>query len=398
MAEYKLDVEYIKHTVQQILDKTHTDAQKRIIKPKSDRLSFACPLCGDSSKDVFQKRGHLFLNNLYYKCYNEDCRSTFTKLCKHFDVAIDINKKLDLINYIDTNFHAANTNNEFILDNLNKLIPFTDLQTWFDSGRGPLRGFKPIQQNSYVDIYLKDRKIPKQAITLMYEGIYYNNKYSEPRVVFVNCMNDKVIGMQERNLKTGGLRKFKIWTFKELYESIYETELDEIESIGYNKLSYLYNVLKVNFENKITVFEGYLDSLFMPNSIGAVGINTDYNFLIQNDLDIQFFFDNDYIGKAKSLQWLKKGYPVFLWEKLLNDLAKESLNPPAYKIWFNENIKDLNKLQAEVNVKWSNLQKYFSTSLFDTIWINPGVKPDYKKTKEINIHTIDWSKKIKELK
>ena len=62
---YTLDIDYLKNNIQTILDKVHTHPQKRIIKVKHDRISFACPICGDSGKDPYQKRGHLFLNNLH---------------------------------------------------------------------------------------------------------------------------------------------------------------------------------------------------------------------------------------------------------------------------------------------------------------------------------------------
>ena len=78
--------------------------------------------------------------------------------------------------------------------------------------------------------------------------------------------------------------------------------------------------MNVDFGNTITVFEGYLDSLFFPNSIGLVGVNTDYRFLENNDLDIQYFFDNDDAGFKKSEEKLKEGFSVFLWKKLFEDL------------------------------------------------------------------------------
>lgn len=399
---YTLDIAYLKSNLQTILDRVHTIPAKRVIKQKADRLSFACPICGDSHKDKSQKRGHLFLNNLYYKCYNEDCRSTFTKLCKEFDVQLDPNKKLELINYIDTNFHSyKQEEDDWMLGNFSKLINMEDFQAWFDSGDGPLKSFKQVQFGSKVYYYLLNRGIPDNLITtLFYEGIKVNGRWSEPTVVFVNKMNDKIIGMQERNLESGFKRRFKIWTFKELYESVHLKELDVIEAISYNKLSYLFNILNIDFEGEITIFEGFLDSIFMPNSIGAVGINTDYSFLVNNDLNIRFFFDNDNIGKRKSQEWLKKGFRVFLWEKLINDLAKKELDPHAFKKWFNLNIKDLNKLMQVLPMHWNELNKYFSTSQFDVIYLN-FEKYDKKKKEEKqdnNIHNVDWMKKINELK
>lgn len=399
---YTLDINYLISNIQLILDKTHRIGKKRVIKERRDRLSFACPICGDSSKDESEKRGHLFLNNLYYKCYNEDCRSTFTKLCKTYDIQLDPGKKLELINYIDTNFHRyKQTEDDWMLGNFDKLIKFEEFQAWFDSGDGPLKGFRPVTFGSKVYKYLLDRGIPADLITtLFYEGIRVTGKWSEPMIVFANKVGDKVIGMQERNLQSGLKRRFKIWTFKELYRGVQQLDLDDIEAIAYNKLSYLFNILNINFEHEITIFEGYIDSIFMPNSIGAVGINTDYSFLVNNDLDIRFFFDNDDVGRRKSLEWLKKGFKVFLWEKLVNDLSKKSGDPQLFKLRFNRDIKDLNKLMQVMPMNWKSLVKYFSNDPFDTLYLN-FAKKDFKKKSvkhENNIYTINWDKQIQDLK
>jgi len=384
-----IDINYIVHTIQEVLNKVHVDKNKRSISVKSDRISFACPICGDSSKNTHQKRGHLFLNNLYYKCYNEDCRSTFTKLAKDYNVHIDADTKIKLINYIDTQFHTyKKQDDDWIVGNMTKLIDLNDLSDWINSIKGPLRNFKQVSFGSKVYTYLLDRGIPENIITSMfYEGIKSNNKFSEPYVVFINKIGDKVIGMQERNIRSGTNRKFKIWTFKELYEAVTDNELDIIESISYNKLSYLFNILNVDFEQEITIFEGYIDSLFMPNSIGAVGINTDYSFLINNDVNLKFFFDNDDIGKRKSLEWLKKGFRVFLWEKLVYDMAKEQKDPYLFINWFNSNIKDLNAFMKIYLISYKKLYKYFSNDVSDTYWIN--FKKYIKKSKQIKEKSID---------
>ncbi len=390
-----LDKDYLVSKIQDILDKTHVNASKRKINVKHDRISFACPICGDSHKDNHQKRGHLFLNNLYYKCYNEDCYSTFTKLCKDYDVPIDSTRRMELINYIDTQFHKyKKDDDDWVTGNLDKLIDMSDFQKWFDDGHGPLRAFRPVTKGSKVHQYLIDRGIPRDTVCdLFYEGIKTTGKWSEPYVVFVNKINDKVIGMQERNLRSGRDRKFKIWTFKDVYDSVYDTDLDIIEAIGYNKLSYLFNILNVNFEKCITIFEGYIDSIFVPNSIGAVGINTDYTFLINNDLDIRFFFDNDNIGKRKSYEWLKKGFNVFLWEKLRNDLAKKELDPHVFKKWFDLEIKDLNKLMQIFPMHYKEFNKYFSTNMFDSIYIN--YEKQKKKEEPIKSLSLDNLANIK---
>lgn len=387
----QLDVNYIIDKIQKVLDISHSHPQKKIINTrKHDRITFACPICGDSKKNPHTKRGHLFLNNLYYKCYNEDCRSNFTKLCKDYNVHIDNNKKLEFIKYIDLNFHKyAKANDDWIVDNINLKIPFKDIENWFDSGEGFVHSFKPVQFGSSVYMYLKERQIPDDIIkTKFYEGIKTFGKYHEPTIIFLNMIGDNVIGMQERNLKKDKNRRFKIWTFKEIYESIYKTDMDEIEAISYNKISYLFNIFNVNYENPVNVFEGYIDSIFLPNSIGAVGINTDYSILMNDDIDLRFFFDNDNIGKRKAKKYLLMGYKVFLWEKLINHLSKKHLDKYQYKIWFNNNITDLNKLMMLENIHYSELEQFFSNDKFDIRYININKENIKPQIKENNINNI----------
>ena len=38
-----------------------------------DKLNFACPYCGDSAHDSKKKRGNLYPERGFYKCYNDGC-------------------------------------------------------------------------------------------------------------------------------------------------------------------------------------------------------------------------------------------------------------------------------------------------------------------------------------
>jgi hypothetical protein len=82
----------------------------------------------------------------------------------------------------------------------------------------------------------------------------------------LNRKDDKVLGMQVRNLREGRRRMFKIYNYENLLEWIhigkdFEIQMDMNELVVYNKLSYYFNILNVDLGNRITVFEGYLDSL-----------------------------------------------------------------------------------------------------------------------------------------
>jgi hypothetical protein len=95
-----------------------------------------------------------------------------------FEIDIDLKKKMQFIAYIDNNIsNIKNDDDLFILSNIEKIIPLQDLQDWFDSGNGPLNGFKAIQKGSKVYNYLKyERKLPETLYHNFYEGIKYNGK------------------------------------------------------------------------------------------------------------------------------------------------------------------------------------------------------------------------------
>jgi transposase-like protein len=399
MSMSVIDREFIISNIQVILDQVHTHPKKRVINTKkAEKISFACPICGDSAKDMSKKRGDLYLSSLYYKCHNEDCRSTFTGLCKNYGIRLDPSMKKKIIDYIDTQFHFYQEKDDaWFISNFERLIEMKDLKAWMDSPNGTIKNFTPVRFGSAVYQYLLDRGMPKDIIqTHFYEGLKVRGKFSEPYVVFLNRKGDKVLGMQERNLKTGLDRRFRVWSFKDLYEAVHEEELDPVESVSYNKLSYLYNVLNIDFEAPITLFEGYTDSVFMPNSVGAVGLNTDYGIFTQNELDIRFFFDNDEVGKRKADEWLKKGYKVFLWEKYLQHIVKGNPDPHKYKLWFNNNVKDLNKLMQVLPCHWKTLIPFFSKERADTLYINyPKRMPFKKKAPEKNLHNYEWTLDIR---
>ena len=104
-----LDKEYIIGLVQVILNNSHSDPQKRQIRNHNDRLNFACPICGDSERHHGKKRGNLYFKNMYYVCYNEEaCSRSFTNLLKTFNIDMDLDKKLELYEYIENNINYYN--------------------------------------------------------------------------------------------------------------------------------------------------------------------------------------------------------------------------------------------------------------------------------------------------
>lgn len=371
-----LDKPYIKGLVQTILNKNHVVDQKKFIKEYPDKFNFACPICGDSQKISTKKRGNLYFKNMMYICYNEpSCSRTFTKLLTTFGIQMDMDKKLEMYDYIDQNIDF-NTSDNVVITSLDKLVHIDDLMKFYsrDYTRG-LTDLKPLEYNSPVEYYVRNtRKILNTKD--IYQGIYnFTPKWKQPVMVFLNRMGDKVISLQVRNLLEGDKRFFKIFDFTFIYDMMYpENDLDEQERLSYNKLSHFFNIFNVDFGSKVNMFEGYTDSLFLPNSIGQIGVNTDISFLLKEEgLDIRFIYDNDASGFKKSLSMLEDGRTVFLWNKFFLDLLKKHKgNKSKMAKLLSTNIKDFNKLAIKLNKPLYNLydwDDYFTNSILDKVYL-----------------------------
>jgi hypothetical protein len=251
-----------------------------------------------------------------------------------------------------------------------------------------LTEFKPIQKNSIIHNYLNNRGIFDKYQKDIYEAKYwYNSDRYEPVLCILNRKGNKVLGVQIRNTKDGKRRMFKIYNYESLYKWINNVEeiidIDINQLVIYNKMSYFFNILNINFESKITIFEGYIDSLFFPNSVGVVGVNTDFKILEGSNLDLQYFFDNDSAGFEKSENKIKLGYPVFLWKKLFEDVVKRKSGEDPYKLMYRiSKVKDLNKLSELIPdcYRKLNLDRFFSKDILDIKYIP---KKEYKYKKKV---------------
>lgn len=386
MINPKMDKNYIKNCVQDVLNKEFKSIHKRKINEFADRLNIACCYCGDS-KSEYKKRGNLYFNKLLYICFNCGKKTNFDKFTKDFGLRLDPSKKLEIIEHLNSQISFKDAEEDLMETELNKLLDFKDLERIFNSGDNIITDFEPIQKNTGLFQYLINRGIPPQLHQNIWGAKYWiNDEKYEPVLVLLNKKGNKIIGCQIRNLKDGKRRLFKIYNYETLYKWIYNveeiTDIDANQLVIYNKLSYYFNILNVDFSEKITVFEGYLDSLFYPNSIGVVGVNTDMKFLENNQLDLQYFYDNDPAGHQKSEEKIKDGYPVFLWKKLFESIVDKKNPQDPYGLMYRiSKVKDLNKL-AELSLnpyKKFELNKFFSKDLMDLRWIPKKEKKKFNR-------------------
>ena len=99
------------------------------------------------------------------------------------------------------------------------------------------------------------------------------------------------------------------------------------------------------------------------------------NFLLNSDdsINIKFFLDNDPTGISKATKLLKKGFSVFLWNKLFDKLIEKSKDKSGAKrkisniIDLNDLVKSSNNSQIYDSLK---LDKFYSIDEFDLIFLD----------------------------
>lgn len=373
MSEFSLD--NVKIILQDIVNTEFPNTpEKRRITKRSSEFAIACPYCGDSHKNNSRKRGTLYFNSFRYRCFNCGHKTTLLGLMNNYNIHIEPHQKLQIIEYVEQALQRIHfSEDEFITKDLDKLIDIKELENYFNTDiDSQLTNFKPIEKNSIVYKYLTNRKI--YDFENLYEGIYhYTKDWSEPVLININQCKGKVLGIQTRNLKADrNKRIYKIFSFSELWKFLNPNiEIDEIEKIGYNRLSYLYNILNVNWEEPITIFEGFLDTKFFPNSIGCIGSNTDLTFILNQEANIRFIYDYDNTGIKKAKELLKKGYSVFLWEKLFDFWASKTKDISKAGRKLRKLIVDLNDVGKLIKDPYSKLElvNWFSKDEFDLIYI-----------------------------
>lgn len=391
MCELKVDNSYFKNVLQGLVNQHNKHPSKRKIIEYNDRIQISCIYCGDSTKNPNKKRGNFYFENLFYVCFNCDKKCSYNQLCKDFDIAVDSDTKVKIYNYLDNHINYNNYDESFLDSKFDSLISLEDMIAALndDESMSPISELKPLVKNGYIYNYLIDRGISQSLHKNIYQAKFQKGpEWFEPVIVLLNRNEDKVLGIQIRNLKDGYKRMFKIYNFEQLNDWVYpDRDIDMSEMVMYNKLSYFFNILNINFDSKITIFEGYLDSLFFPNSIGVVGVNTDTSFLEKNNLDLQFFFDNDQAGFNKSNDKIKEGFPVFLWKKLFEEIVSKKNSKDPYGLMHRiSKVKDLNKLATMVQnpFKEFNLNNLFSKDVYDIRFLpkKKSIWNNYRKANE----------------
>ncbi len=338
-------LEKAKKYLQEILNSRFSDYEKRKILPKHERLNFACPYCGDSHTDVHKKRGNIYTQSLFYKCYNCGIYRNLISFLKDFKKTLDTNSELAIR---EINENSIKNESRYI--NPAILYDVDNLKQWaIDREEIEQRYNLKTAAETPIATYLKKRLQPDIS------KFSWGEKKQQLYIFHMIPGTHKVIGYQIRNFKS--VPKYLTFKLSRIYEDFEKPISQEILEI--DEISSTFGILEMNINQPVSVFEGPLDSFLYKNSIATCSSNIDPPLEANS---FRFFYDYDAPGREAALEKLNVGVQVFLWKKLLHDLQ---VSDPIKKM----DLTDLLILAKRKNIKLPRLSSYFSNDKYDAYWI-----------------------------
>jgi len=219
-----------------------------------------CPICGDSQKNKFKKRGYFFNHKyrLTYKCHNCGASMVFSNFLKWFDTETHRKYIVELMKEggykksrgapVDASTSVADIFSDDYVDIFVHQPSLADLP-----------------EDHEARVYARERMIPAR----LYDSLYYvehfkrftnmvlpeekfaNTERDEPRIVFPIRNRDKhVVGFQGRAIRPSQLKYITI--------SLVEDE------------RMVWGVERIDPSKRVYIFEGVMDAMLVPNSVAML--------------------------------------------------------------------------------------------------------------------------------
>lgn len=290
-----------------------SDPQKTRIYRAGNRLNFSCPYCGDSS-DPRKKRGNFYLDTLGYKCYNGGCGvyKDMIGFFRDFSLynRLSSDEVGEVMSILDENkirrkgiYGKIDIGLFFENDITDVLIPRQDL----------------MEKLNLIEV--RDSRIERYVLR---RGQKLDNRFAwddakEKLFLFNLTPEDKIIGLQVRNMKSGsGISKYLTYKLSGIYSKLLKETNEKIleKSSMVDPISHVFGIGFLDFSYSITIFEGPMDSWFWPNSVGLCSLENKFPFDVEN---IKYWYDWDDSGNKKTMHLLSQGHTVFNWGKFLDE-------------------------------------------------------------------------------
>jgi len=301
--------------------------------------NFRCPVCGDSKKNKFKKRGGAIVNDkdkskLYIHCFNCEYGSSFSYFLFTQNKALFKQYKRELLE----NDFSSKSNIRPVEKKIKKVTPKHNIL-----GKSFINICK-LGDDHKAKVYLKYRCIDKKYWREIYyvqnfkkwfndnykQNTYKVTKNNDERIVFPIYNKDKkLIGFQGRSLDIKNEVRY-------LTVKLHENE------------TLVYGMDNIDIKNPVYLTEGILDSLMLDNSIAMLKSNINFEF-VNNNLpkNSVFVFDQEYRNKQIKDNYMKvakmKDYGLFFYPKKMKEKDLNLFiqnNPKMYPMGIMKMIKD----------------------------------------------------------
>lgn len=289
---------------------------------KGDELICSCPICGDSMRDVFKKRMHVYTDTMSVKCYNCGFWGSVRQMFKRCDYPLDAKFGKILDGLFEENLkQKVSVAGSLGLDKSDTLIGrINKARIALFSIAVPVEnlldiGFAPIGGNLVYMQYMASRGY-KYMDPQYKMQIVADNVKGGPSQLNSVIMNDqmRILGTSTRIIDENSSHRYYFRYLTSLSNRVTKDMKDILDA--YRIYVTAVNILNVSFNNVITCCEGFFDAAFISNSIstGGTGNMGGVISLFNNDHEhIRFLLDDDETGNAMAMSLIKKGFSVFSW-------------------------------------------------------------------------------------
>jgi hypothetical protein len=276
---------------------------------KTNLYNFRCSICGDSQKNKNKARAFVFevKGQLVFKCHNCQSSMSLSKFIEHMDNNLYKEYKLE-------KFSSSNKP-KVDMRKVNRVVSVKP--TFKVDILKDLTKLDELNNSHPAKEYILSRKLPTEALyytekfkewtNTLKPNTFQDVKEDEGRIIIPFRTKEGVVfGFQGRSLSNTGLRYITI---------ILEEDRPKIFGLD-----------TIDYEQKIYITEGPLDSLLLRNSVAMAGADVSLNGILGNN--IVFIYDNEPRNKqitSRIEKHISRGESVVIWpknikEKDINDM------------------------------------------------------------------------------
>jgi len=300
---------------------------ERFSRKSAGRYNFRCPVCGDSEKDKYKARAWVYevQGKGRFHCFNCSTSMGVPKFIKMLDSNI-------YSEYMLEKMRDQKTPEQVDLENfVNKMKPPEFTKT-------TLKGLKKVSQLRHdhpIKKYIDERKIPPAYHSKLY---VCHNFFAYVNGLIPGKFSDESLRRDETRLLIPFLtREKKVHAFQG--RALGKSNLKYITIVLDESEPKIYGMDTVDLTKTTYVFEGPIDSMFIPNSIATAGGDIASALSILDKSKLVVVYDNE----PRSADTIKKidkarllGYNVCIWpdnidEKDVNDMVKSGMSPEFIK-------------------------------------------------------------------